>query len=265
MMADTIKLNVAELGYTIDHHAIIDDINLEIKKDEFVGLVGPNGCGKSTLLKNIYRIYQPDKGKIFLDGEDIHKIKDREFAKKMSVMVQENSVEFDLTVLDMVMMGRFAHKKLLQDSTKQDTALARKYLAEVGMEEYEERSFLSLSGGEKQRVLLARALSQEADLIVLDEPTNHLDIKFQYQIMDLLKSQDITVFTSVHDLNIAAIYCDRIIVLKKGKFVTAGTPEEILTPDLIRYLYDMDSIITISEVTGKPQIQFLPNFKGFKS
>ena len=180
-------------------------------------------------------------------------------------MVQENSVEFDLTVLDMVMMGRFAHKKLLQDSTKQDMALARKYLAEVGMEEYEERSFLSLSGGEKQRVLLARALSQEADLIVLDEPTNHLDIKFQYQIMDLLKSQDITVFTSVHDLNIAAIYCDRIIVLKKGKFVTAGTPEEILTPDLIRYLYDMNSIITISEVTGKPQIQFLPNFKGFKS
>ncbi|MBQ6393478.1 MAG: ABC transporter ATP-binding protein, partial [Eubacterium sp.] len=228
-------------------------------------LVGPNGCGKSTLLKNIYRIYQPDKGKIFLDGEDIHKIKDREFAKKMSVMVQENSMEFDLTVLDMVMMGRFAHKKLLQDSTKQDTALARKYLAEVGMEEYEERSFLSLSGGEKQRVLLARALSQEADLIVLDEPTNHLDIKFQYQIMDLLKSQDITVFTSVHDLNIAAIYCDRIIVLKKGKFVTAGTPEEILTPDLIRYLYDMDSIITISEVTGKPQIQFLPNFNGFKT
>ena len=146
-MADTIKLNVAELGYTIDHHAIIDDINLEIKKDEFVGLVGPNGCGKSTLLKNIYRIYQPDKGKIFLDGEDIHKIKDREFAKKMSVMVQENSVEFDLTVLDMVMMGRFAHKKLLQDSTKQDTALARKYLAEVGMEEYEERSFLRRSGG----------------------------------------------------------------------------------------------------------------------
>lgn len=259
------KLEVKDITYSIDSKLIVDGVSLGIEEGMFVGLLGPNGCGKSTLLKNIYRIYQPDKGKIFLDGEDIHKIKDREFAKKMSVMVQENSVEFDLTVLDMVMMGRFAHKKLLQDSTKQDMALARKYLAEVGMEEYEERSFLSLSGGEKQRVLLARALSQEADLIVLDEPTNHLDIKFQYQIMDLLKSQDITVFTSVHDLNIAAIYCDRIIVLKKGKFVTAGTPEEILTPDLIRYLYDMDSIITISEVTGKPQIQFLPNFKGFKS
>lgn len=158
------------------------------------------------------------------------------------------------------MLGRYAHKRLLQDSSEKDHAIAEKYLEEVGMKGYEERSFLSLSGGEKQRVLLARALSQEAELIVLDEPTNHLDIKYQYQIMNILKRQDMTVFTSVHDLNIASLYCDRIVVLKKGKLVKIGTPEEVITPEMIRYLYGIDSEVHMSETTGRPQIQFLPNF-----
>lgn len=253
-------LKVEDLGFSIEGTKIIDHISLNVADDEFVGLVGPNGCGKSTLLKNIYRIYKPDHGRVYLNGAEINDIKDKEFAKQMAVMVQENNVEFDLTVLDMVMLGRYAHKKMLQDSSKQDEAIAEKYLKEVGMDGYEERSFLSLSGGEKQRVLLARALSQESSLIVLDEPTNHLDIKYQYQIMNILKRQDITVFTSVHDLNIAALYCDKIIVLKKGKMVKIGTPEEVITRDMIRYLYDIDSEVTINETTGRPQVQFLPNF-----
>lgn len=255
-----IQLKVEDLGFSIDRIKIIDAISLEVQKNEFVGLVGPNGCGKSTLLKNIYRIYQPDTGKVYLDGDEIQRIKDKAFAKKMSVMVQENNVAFDLTVLDMVMLGRYAHKKILQDSSKEDKAIAEKCIEEVGMKGYETRSFLSLSGGEKQRALLARALSQKAELIVLDEPTNHLDIKFQYQIMNILKRQDVTVFTSVHDLNIAALYCDRIVVLKKGKLVTIGTPEEVIRPEMIRYLYDMESEVRINRMTGRPQIQFLPNF-----
>ena len=255
-----IKLDVKELGFEIDGTVIVDSVSLQIEKGEFVGLVGPNGCGKSTLLKNIYRIYQPAAGQIFLDGEEIHGIKDKEFARRMSVMVQENSVEFDLTVLDMVMLGRYAHKKLLQDSSKEDRKIALRYIEEVGLSGYEGRGFLSLSGGEKQRVLLARALSQEAELIVLDEPTNHLDIKYQFQIMNILKAQNITVFTSVHDLNIASLYCDRLIVLKKGKFITAGPPEEVLTEELLRFLYGIDSEVTINEKTGKPQIHFLPDY-----
>nr|WP_329885822.1 ABC transporter ATP-binding protein [Pseudoramibacter sp. HA2172] len=175
-------------------------------------------------------------------------------------MVQENNAAFDLTVLDMVMLGRYAHKKMLQDSSKEDKAIAEKCIEEVGMGGYEARSFLSLSGEEKQCVLLARALSQKAELIVLDEPTNHLDIKFQYQIMNILKRQDVTVFTSVHDLNTAALYCDRIVVIKKGKLVTIGTPEEVLRPEMIRYLYGMESEEHINKMTGRPQIQFLPNF-----
>lgn len=254
------KLKVEHLDFSIDKTQILKAIDLNIQKGEFVGLVGPNGCGKSTLLKNIYRIYQPDHGKIYLDGQLVDQVNDKAFAKKMAVMVQENTVEFDLTVIDMVMLGRYAHKRLLQDSSEKDRAIAEKYLDEVGLKGYEERSFLSLSGGEKQRVLLARALSQEAELIVLDEPTNHLDIKYQYQIMNILKRQDMTVFTSVHDLNIAALYCDRIVVLKKGDLVKIGTPEEVITPEMIHYLYGIDSEVHMSKVTGRPQIQFLPNF-----
>lgn len=254
------KLKVEHLDFSIDKAQILKAIDLKIQKGEFVGLVGPNGCGKSTLLKNIYRIYQPDRGKIYLDGQLVDQVNDKEFAKKMAVMVQENTVEFDLTVIDMVMLGRYAHKRLLQDSSEKDHAIAEKYLEEVGMKGYEERSFLSLSGGEKQRVLLARALSQEAELIILDEPTNHLDIKYQYQIMNILKRQDMTVFTSVHDLNIASLYCDRIVVLKKGDLVKIGTPEEVITPEMIHYLYGIDSEVRINKTTGRPQIQFLPNF-----
>jgi iron complex transport system ATP-binding protein len=254
------KLKVDQLSFSIDKTQILKDISLAISNREFVGLVGPNGCGKSTLLKNIYRIYKPDKGKVYLDGHLVDEIKDKDFAKKMSVMVQENTVEFDLTVIDMVMLGRYAHKRLLQDSSKKDRAIAEKYIEEVGLGGYEERSFLSLSGGEKQRVLLARALSQEAELIVLDEPTNHLDIKYQYQIMNILKRQDMTVFTSVHDLNIAALYCDKIVVLKKGELVKIGTPEEVITPEMIHFLYGIDSEVRTNPKTGRPQIQFLPDF-----
>jgi iron complex transport system ATP-binding protein len=254
------KLKVEHLDFSIDKTQILKAIDLNIQKGEFVGLVGPNGCGKSTLLKNIYRIYQPDHGKIYLDGQLVDQVNDKAFAKKMAVMVQENTVEFDLTVIDMVMLGRYAHKRLLQDSSEKDRAIAEKYLDEVGLKGYEERSFLSLSGGEKQRVLLARALSQEAELIVLDEPTNHLDIKYQYQIMNILKRQDMTVFTSVHDLNIAALYCDKIVVLKKGDLVKIGTPEEVITPEMIRYLYGIDSEVRTNPKTGRPQIQFLPDF-----
>ena len=239
------KLKVEHLDFSIDKAQILKAIDLKIQKGEFVGLVGPNGCGKSTLLKNIYRIYQPDRGKIYLDGQLVDQVNDKEFAKKMAVMVQENTVEFDLTVIDMVMLGRYAHKRLLQDSSEKDHAIAEKYLEEVG---------------EKQRVLLARALSQEAELIILDEPTNHLDIKYQYQIMNILKRQDMTVFTSVHDLNIASLYCDRIVVLKKGDLVKIGTPEEVITPEMIHYLYGIDSEVRINKTTGRPQIQFLPNF-----
>ena len=186
-------------------------------------------------------------------------MKSKELARKMSVMIQENNVEFDMNVLDMVLLGRYAHKKMLGNMTPEDYEIARKALEEVGMAEYEERSFLSLSGGEKQRILIARVLAQQTDFIILDEPTNHLDIQYQFQIMDILKSQDATVFSSVHDLNIAGYYCDRIIVMKKGRIIHCGAPEEVLTSQIIDELYHIRSEIRENKYTGRKQVYYIPN------
>ena len=207
------SLEVKTLDYEIRGKEILKDISLEIHTKEFVGLVGPNGCGKSTLLKNIYRTLRPKYNTVFIDGNDILKLSSRKMARELAVMAQENNMEFDFKVQDMVMFGRYSHKKFLQGDTSQDRELCAEYLAEVGLEGYENRSYLSLSGGEKQRVLLARVLIQESRYIILDEPTNHLDISYQYQIMDILKKQEATVFSSVHDLNLAALYCDRILFM----------------------------------------------------
>ena len=252
------KLEVKDITYSIDGKTIVDSVSLEIEEGCFMGLVGPNGCGKSTLLKSIYRTYKPDSGVVYIDGKSTDDMTNRELARELSVMQQENNVEFDMTVFDMAMLGRFAHQKMFGNDMLHERELVREALKEVGMEGYEERSFLSLSGGEKQRTLVARALVQKAPMIILDEPTNHLDIGYQYQIMSILKKQNLTVFSSVHDLNIAACYCDKIILMKKGKIVDIGTPEEMFVPEKIKFLFGVDTKITTNTATGKPNIMFLP-------
>lgn len=252
------KLNIENITYSINSKLIVDGVSLGISEGEFVGLVGPNGCGKSTLLKNIYRVYQPDSGKVFIDGRDVSQMSNRDTAREMSVMQQENNVEFDMSVFDMAMLGRFAHQKMFGNDMAREREIVRAALKEVGMDGYEERSFLSLSGGEKQRTLVARALVQQAELIILDEPTNHLDIGYQYQIMSILKKQKLTVFSSIHDLNIASCYCDRIILMKAGKIVDAGTPQEMFVPDKIKLLFGVDTLVTVNSATGRPNIVFIP-------
>lgn len=251
-------LEVKDLSYSIGQTTLIKEICLSITKGSFVGLVGPNGCGKSTLLKNIYRVYQPDQGIVLINGTNIRDLSSRDAAKQMSVMVQESNVEFDMYVLDMVLLGRYAHKRLLSDTTKEDIRIARDSLKAVGMEGYEDRSFSSLSGGEKQRVLVARALTQQADIILLDEPTNHLDIGYQYQIMNILKAQNITVFSSIHDLNLAAYYCDRLVLMNHGKIIRYGPPEEVFTKEILNELFAIDSDISIDPRTGKIRIFYYP-------
>ncbi len=258
------KLEVKDITYSIDSKLIVDGVSLGIKEGDFVGLVGPNGCGKSTLLKNIYKVYHPDSGAVYIDGKDVSTLTSRETAKEMSVMQQENNVEFDMPVYDMVMLGRFAHQRFMHTDKIKERQIVLDAIKEVGLEGYEDRSFLSLSGGEKQRTLVARALVQQAQLIILDEPTNHLDIGYQYQIMNILKSQNLTVFSSVHDLNVASCYCDKIILMKKGQIVYTGTPEEVFTTDRIRELFGIDTQINVNPVTKKPNIIFLPELRGFQ-
>jgi len=244
-------------SYGADSSAV-KDISLHVKRGEFVGLIGPNGSGKSTVLKNIYRGLTPDKGSILLDGENLQKMSYRKSALKMAVVGQENDVPFDFLVEEIVAMGRSPHKKLFDVDSAEDRHMVHHALEHLGMESMAKRSYLHLSGGEKQRVLIARAVAQESDFFILDEPTNHLDISYQMQIFDFIKRLKVTVLSAIHDLNMAALYCDRLYVLKNGAVVLQGTPEEVLTEENILNVYGVRSSVSRHPVTGKLSITFLP-------
>lgn len=222
---------------------ILHDISLAIQDKEFVGIIGPNGSGKSTFLKCLYRVLQPSGGKIYFDGSEISSLSHRDRALKMAVVAQHSTVNFDFSVLEMVLMGRSPYKGLLDRDQVDDYEIARHALAEVGLSNFESRNFNTLSGGEQQRVILARALAQRTECLVLDEPTNHLDIKYQLELMTIVKRLDATVVSAIHDLNLAAIYCDRIIALKDGHIVCSGTPQEVLTAETIRHIYGVSAMV----------------------
>lgn len=251
-------MKVKELTFSYQEQKIIEDISLTIKKGEFIGIIGPNGSGKSTILKNLYRALQPQSGTILLDDEDLFKISAKKIARKLGVMGQENVVPFDFKVEEIVAMGRSPYKKLFSGDTKKDKEIVTKALRQVNMEHMAKKSYMQLSGGEKQRVLMARVLAQEPELLVLDEPTNHLDIHHQLQIFDLMRELDVTVIAAIHDLNIAALYCDKLYVLKNGKLHSWGTPEEILTPELISEVYGIHADVSTHPVTNRVTVTYIP-------
>lgn len=222
---------------------ILQDISLAIQDKEFVGIIGPNGSGKSTFLKCLYRVLQPNGGKIFFDGTELSSLSHRDTALKMAVVAQHSTVNFDFSVLEMVLMGRSPYKGLLDRDQLDDYEIARHALAQVGLSDFESRNFNTLSGGEQQRVILARALAQRTECLVLDEPTNHLDIKYQLELMTIVKRLDATVVSAIHDLNLAAIYCDRIIALKDGHIVCSGTPQDVLSSDTIHHIYGVSAMV----------------------
>ncbi len=253
-----VRMQVEGLTYSYGDKDAADHVSFEVHQGEFVGLIGPNGSGKSTVLKNIYRALKPDEGKISIDGEDLLAMSYRKSALKMAVVGQEHDVPFDFKVEEIVAMGRSPHKKLFEIDTKEDKAIVHHALEHVGMQDMAKRNYLHLSGGEKQRALIARAVAQMSDFFVLDEPTNHLDISYQMQIFDFIKRLNTTVLSAIHDLNMAALYCDYLYVLKKGKIVMHGTPEEILTPENIYDVYGVRCSVTRHPVTNKMSITFLP-------
>lgn len=246
---------VQDLHFSFGDKKILENICLDIQKREFVGIIGPNGSGKSTLLKCIYRTLRPDAGRIFLDERSIQEFTLRESAKRMAVVAQHNETQFDFTVIEMVLLGRSPHKKFMERDNERDYALAEEALAKVGMSEFKSRSLNSLSGGEKQRIILARALVQETDCLILDEPTNHLDIRYQLQFMSIAKDLGITVVSAIHDLNIASLYCDRIYALKDGKLLACGTPQEVLTEENIARLYGVEAKV-MTEAGGELHILY---------
>lgn len=231
------KLTIDGVRYSVGGRRLVDDVAACVGARETVGLLGPNGSGKTTLLKTVYRVLAPDAGLITLDGDDIWRLPQRTVAQRMAVVLQEASVEFDFSVEEIVTMGRTPHKGLMERDSAHDRALVSEVLERVGVGAFARRSFATLSGGEKQRVLIARALAHEAKLLLLDEPTNHLDVRYQHEILSLVRGLGVAALAALHDLNLAAAYCDRLYVLANGQVVTRGTPEEVLTPELIASVF----------------------------
>lgn len=254
------RMQINGITYSYDEKEAVSDVTINVEKGEFVGIIGHNGSGKSTVLKNVYRAIAPDSGTITLDGENLLKMSYKKSAKKMAVVGQENKIPFDFLVEEMVAMGRTPHKKMFDIDTDEDKFIIHHALEHVGMEKKAKRHYQNLSGGEKQRVLLARTIAQESDFFILDEPTNHLDINYQMQIFDFIKRLKVTVLSAIHDLNMAALYCDRIYAMKDGKIVYSGTPEEVLTEERIYDVFGVKSSVVKHPVTGKMSITFLPQW-----
>lgn len=251
-------LNVHEVGWSVDARRIIDDIQLSVETGAFVGLLGPNGSGKSTLLRCIYRGLKPDAGTISLDGADLLAMPPREAAQRMAVVLQESPVQFDFTVQEMVLMGRTPHKRAFDQDTIDDWEIVADALARVNMLDLSERNFGTLSGGEKQRVLIARALAQKSQFLVLDEPTNHLDIRYQLEILDIVRELPVTTLAALHDLNLASLYCDRLYVLSEGRVVASGAPDDVVTADLIYEVYGVRADVATNPATGTTHITYFP-------
>jgi len=252
------RLRIENMIFSYGDTKVVDDVSIHVDKGEFVGLIGPNGSGKSTVLKNLYRALKPDAGSATLDGENLLSMKAKKAALKIGVVGQENDVPFDFLVEEIVAMGRSPHKGLFEIDNAHDKYMVHHSLEHLGMENMAKRNYQNLSGGEKQRVILARVIAQESEFLLLDEPTNHLDINYQLQILDFVKRLKVTVLSAMHDLNMAALYCNRIYVLKEGKIVLSGTPEEIFTPKNIFDVYGVRCDIVTHPITGKVTITYLP-------
>ena len=250
------KCTVNGITWKADGKSIISDIHIEAKRGSFIGILGTNGSGKTTLLKNIYRVLKPHQGTIFIDDHNLVSISNRQSAREMAVVSQEDNAEFDFSVLEVVLMGRYPHKKMFESDTENDKDIARQAIEKVGLQGFDERRFISLSGGEKQRTLIARALTQQAELLILDEPTNHLDIGFKLKIFDIVKQLDLTIIAAIHDLNLAALYCDKIYILNGGRVHATGSPVEVINERLLGDLFGVKADIQVHPFTGKPQVYF---------
>lgn len=251
------KLQIKNLEFSIDKKEILKDISFEIPKGSFVGIIGPNGSGKSTILKNIYRLYKPDSGQILLDNKNLLNMKDKDCAKEIAVLAQESNSQFDFTVEQIVKMGRYPYKSVFEDYSKKDLDMVTDMLKRVGLEDYVGRSFSKLSGGEKQRTLIARALVQDTEFLILDEPTNHLDIGYQIQLMDLVKSLNITTLSAIHDMNMASMYCDYLIVMKDGKIKNCGSVKEVITEKMLKEIFGVNAYVGVNPMNNKLQVSFM--------
>ena len=250
--ADLAHIAVEQLSLSIGvkaPNAILRDISFTVECGSLVGIVGPNGAGKSSLLRAIYchRYDQPASlsGQVMIAGQPVHQMSRRERACKIAVVLQESALPFEVSVREVLATGLTPRKPLLSFTSKDDTRLIEATAADLDLTRFIDRDFGSLSGGEKQRVLIARALVQQPQILLLDEPTNHLDIQHQLETLSLVRSLGVTVLLTIHDLNMAAAYCDQLLVLNKGQLVANGEPAQVLNSELIQDVFQVAADVAV--------------------
>ncbi len=250
-----LKLSINKLSFSYAGHDVLKDIELDVGEGEMLSIVGPNGSGKSTLLKCINRILKTKQNTVLIDGKDAGRLDLKELSKIMGYVPQSSSSTFPFTVFDVVLMGRkpYIHWNL----SDRDNEIVAEMLDFLGIGELAMRHFNELSGGEQQKVIIARALAQQPKILLLDEPTSSLDIKHQLEILCMLKSltksKERSVIVSMHDLNMASRFSDRMLMIKKGCIYAVGTPEEVITEENMAAVYGIKASISTS-AGGKPQI-----------
>ncbi len=261
-------LRVKNLTCGYEDGFFLKDITFSVNDGELMGIIGPNGSGKSTLLRAISRVLKPLKGEILFKGERIDRMGFKELAQKVAVVSQSaEEITFNFTVKDYVLLGRIPYRKRFQIlETKTDERVVANTMSLTDITHLSERNVGELSGGERQRAIIARALAQEPELLLLDEPTVHLDIGHQIEILDLVKrlqkERNLTIVIVLHDLNLASLYCDRLLLLKEGKIYSIGTTEQILTYSIIEEVYETPVVVEKNPVSSKPLICLVPGGKG---
>jgi iron complex transport system ATP-binding protein len=248
------SLELRDLCVDIAGRRIVTGIGCTVPNGTFAGLLGPNGSGKSTILKAIYRVHRPAAGRVLLDGKDLLALRPRDAARRIAVVAQDFTFEFDFTVAELVMIGRNPHKRAFDRDDDTDRAITEQAIERVGCQHLAHRGFNTLSGGEKQRVLIAQALAQGADHLILDEPTSHLDIRYQVEILELVAGLGITVLAAIHDLSLAALFCDTVHLITDGQLLTGGPPGQVLTTATVRAAYGTEVLVIAHPETGTPHL-----------
>lgn len=257
----SMQLQVDLLHWRINNKVILNNISFNVNKGEVIGIIGPNGAGKTSLLRCITNQQQSTKtthlsGKVHLKNKIISHYTAKELAQHFAHVTQKTEAIFSLTVIDIVRMGLLPHKSLFaldDDYDKHQITLA---LEKVGLSHTKEMNYSQLSGGEQQRVLIARALVQRAKILILDEPTNHLDVYYQHQVLHLISQLDITVIMTVHDLNLASQYCQRLLLLEQGSLLADGKPEEVLNESQLSKVFRLPCLVEQDQSTKKPRVFF---------
>jgi len=255
-------VQLEHVSFAYSDGLVLQDASLSIKEGELVGLIGPNGSGKTTLLKLISGVLYPIQGEIHLDGLSLKRLKRKKVAQRVAVVPQQFHMPFAFKVEEVVMLGRTPFLSMLSEGRKKELDIVNQAMEVVGIRPLGQRFFNELSGGERQKVILAMALAQQPRLLLLDEPTAHLDISHQMEILQLVRrlneEQGTTIIAAMHDLNLASLYFRRLIMLKEGRIFADGTPKEVLTPPLIQEVFSASVQVQPHPLANVPHIVVLP-------